>query len=76
MSQKKIGGIIALLTGFGAMIFSIYIFMYGSGNSNNLLNVVLYLISGAVFFFWGINVLIPNKSEQKTVPNKVTNSLN
>ena len=66
MNQKKIGGIIAVLAGLAAMIFAIYIFMFGSGNNHNLLNVILYLCSGAVFFFWGINVLIPNKqTEQK-----------
>jgi len=65
MNQKKIGGIIALLAGLAAMIFAIYIFMFGSGNNHNLLNVILYLCSGAVFFFWGINVLIPNKQREQ-----------
>jgi len=70
MNQKKIGGSIALIAGLAAMIFAIYIFMFGSGNNNNLLNVILYLCSGAVFFFWGINVLIPNKqTEQKAASN-------
>jgi hypothetical protein len=71
MSQKKIGGSIALLAGLAAMFFAIYIFMFGSGNNNNLINVILYLCSGAVFFFWGINVLIPNKhTERKHAQNK------
>jgi hypothetical protein len=76
MSQKKIGGCIALLAGLAAMIFAIYIFMFGSGNNNNLLNVILYLCSGAVFFFWGINVLVPDKqTERKHSPNKFTNPM-
>ncbi|HSB93024.1 MAG TPA: hypothetical protein VLC28_07910 [Flavitalea sp.] len=66
MNQKKIGGGIAVLAGLAAMVFAIYLFMYGSGNNHNLLNVILYLCSGAVFFFWGINVLIPSRQpEQK-----------
>jgi len=77
MSQKKMGGGVALLAGLSAMIFSIYIFMLGTGNSNNLLNVILYLCSGAAFFFWGLNLLIPNSnSKQKSTSNKFTNPTN
>jgi zinc transporter ZupT len=65
MNQKKMGGVVAMLTGFAAMIFAIYLFMLGSGNNHNLLNVILYLCCGAVFFFWGINVLIPNKQTER-----------
>jgi hypothetical protein len=76
MSQKKIGGSIALLAGLSAMVFSIYLFMLGSSTNNNLLNVILYLCSGASFFFWGIHVLIPNKKiERNPTSNKSGNPL-
>ena len=65
MNQKKLGGSVALLAGLAAMIFAIYIFMFGSGNNHNLLSVILYLCSGAAFFFWGINVLVPNRHTER-----------
>lgn len=72
MSQKKMGGGLVLLAGLAAMIFAIYVFIYGSGNNTNLLNVILYLCCGATFFFWGINLLIPNRHmERKTVHDTV-----
>ena len=76
MNQKKIGGRIALLAGLAAMIFSIYLFMLSPGTNHNLLNVILYLCTGASLFFWGIHMLIPNKQpERNPAPNKTTNPL-
>ena len=65
MSQKKIGGSIALLAGIAAMIFSIYQFMLNPGTNNNLLIVISYLCTGASLFFLGIHVLIPNKQPER-----------
>ena len=69
MSQRKMGGSLMILAGMAAMILSIRTFLVGSGNNDNLLNVILYLCCGAIFFFWGINVLMPQKHvEQENVP--------
>jgi hypothetical protein len=77
MSQKKIGGGVALLAGLSAMIVSIYIFMLGTGSNHNLINVILYLCCGAIFFFWGLNLIIPNKHpRQSSTDNKFSNPAN
>lgn len=73
MSQRKMSGSLMILAGMAAMILSIRIFLVGSGNNDNLLNVILYLCCGAVFFFWGLNVLMPQKQvERENVPTDST----
>ena len=77
MSQRKMGGSVALLAGLSAMVVAIYVFMLGTGNNHNLINVILYLCSGAIFFFWGLNLLMPNKQpRQQSASDNFSNPKN
>jgi hypothetical protein len=55
--EKKIIGIVLLVAGIAAMFFSGFSFMNGSGSSDHLIQVILYMVSGAILFFTGINLV-------------------
>ena len=55
--QKRITGYLLLIVGLVVMGFAGYLFATGTGGRGNLLEVVSYLIVGAVCFFAGINYI-------------------
>jgi uncharacterized membrane protein SirB2 len=56
--EKKIIGIVLLVAGIAAMFFSGFSFMNGSGNSDHLVRVIIYMVAGAIVFFTGINLVV------------------
>jgi NO-binding membrane sensor protein with MHYT domain len=65
--EKKIIGIVLLVAGIGAMLFSGFSFMNGSGNSDHLIRVIIYMVVGAIAFFTGINMIVrPGDALRKT----------
>lgn len=55
--QKRALGYLLTVIGFGGMILAGYLFVTGSGNRINLLEVTCYMIAGATSFFCGINYI-------------------
>jgi hypothetical protein len=56
MQKRALGYLLAIL-GFGGMILAGYLFVTGSGDRLNLLEVSCYMIVGATCFFTGINYI-------------------
>lgn len=55
--QKRVLGYLLTILGFGGMALAGYLFVTGSGDRLNLLEVTCYMIVGATCFFTGINYI-------------------
>lgn len=55
--QKRALGYLLAIIGFGGMLLAGYLFVTGSGDRMNLLEVTCYMIAGATSFFSGINYI-------------------
>ena len=71
--EKKLAGYVLIFLGLIAMVFAGYNFIQGSGSSENITEVMAYLLGGAILFFTGVHFAIPPINIQK---NPVRSNLN
>jgi hypothetical protein len=55
--EKRILGILLTLLGIAGLIAAGYNFMEGGAGNNNIKQIVLYGVLGAIFFFAGIGLV-------------------
>lgn len=53
--EKRAIGIFILVLGLTGCFMAGYRFMNGSGDMQNLIEVLIYSVGGCVLFFWGID---------------------
>ena len=60
--EKKLLGLVLIFAGIAGMMYSGYLFINGNGGSNNITQVIIYLVSGSILFFSGINFTVPHSN--------------
>jgi uncharacterized membrane protein len=59
--EKKMFGIILTVLGIVGLIAAAIIFMNAKGGVNNIKQITVYVILGAIFFFTGIGLIRTTK---------------
>lgn len=67
--EKKILPVVLTVLGFAGIVISGLRFLEGSGSSENMVEVISYLIVGSIFLFAGLNHLVPetNKTQYSQI---------
>ena len=65
--ERKLLGTVMIILGLAGMSIAGMNFINGNGSVENIINVIIFIIGGAILFFAGINFLVPQKQVQQPV---------
>ena len=63
MNLKRIFGTILTALGIGGLVYTAYLFSMTSGSNQDIRTLIIYGVSGFVFFLTGISLIKTTKDE-------------
>lgn len=74
--EKKLPGYILLTVGILMIAFAAYWFLNGTGDKENLGQVMISMLGGSIALFAGIHFAIPGQQSNTPVPSELPENRN